>query len=319
MSTMITGGTGFLGSYLARLLIDKGITPVLYDIAPPHGALKEIEGNYEFVRGSLTNLSEILNCVREHSVDTIFHLGGLLSLPSEENPWSAFDINLLGTYKILEASRLEGVKKVIFGSTIATFSNDIETATVNDFSVQHPNSMYGTTKVMCETIGRYYAIRFGIDFRSIRIPSVVGPGAKTPHMSIYNCWAIEESLKGNPYVLFCEPETKVAVIYFKDAARALMMLADADEKDLPTRVYNIKGVAPYTADDLVTIIRKRIPGAQLRFESDPTAVALLKRLGQLEFTDERAHNEWGWTSSYDLTAMVDDFIQEFKEHRSWYE
>jgi threonine 3-dehydrogenase len=319
MPTMITGGTGFLGSYLARLLINKGEKPILYDIAPPGAMLNDLKGKYEFVKGSLLNISELINCLEAYSIDKIFHLGGMLSLPSEENPWAAFDVNVIGTHNVLEASRIKGVKQVLFGSTIATFSDDIPTDIVDDLTIQHPNSMYGTTKVMCELMGRYYGLRFGIDFRAIRIPSVVGPGAKTRHMSIYNCWSIEESLRGRPYELFCEPQTRCATIYFKDAAKALILLSEAKKEDIKTVVYNISGIIPsYSAQELADIIRDRIPDAQLSFNPDPNAVKLLKKLGQLVFSDERAQKEWGWKNSYDLSAMVDDFIKEFKENNSWY-
>ncbi|UCE34941.1 MAG: NAD(P)-dependent oxidoreductase, partial [Deltaproteobacteria bacterium] len=62
MTTLITGGTGFLGSYLTRILIGEGERPVLYDVAPVRGMLGEMESDFDFVQGSLSNLSELINC-----------------------------------------------------------------------------------------------------------------------------------------------------------------------------------------------------------------------------------------------------------------
>ena len=319
MTILITGGTGFIGSNLARMLIDKGERPVLLDVAPVQGMLRDMESEFDYVRGSLTNLPELINCMRQYKVDRVFHLGGMLSLPSEANPWAAFEANIVGTYHILEASRITQVAQVVYGSTIATYSEDIPTHVIDDRTLQRPSSMYGVTKVSGELLGRFYAKKFGLDFRGVRLPSVVGPGAKTAHMSIYNAWAIEEPLKGHPYELRCEPETRCAVIYFKDAASAILLLSQADRSWISTMIYNVAGVVPqFSANDLVSAVRSRIPGAQLTFHPDPEIAALLREIGRLNIDDSRAQSEWGWKSAYSLEDMVDDFIKEFNENRSWY-
>lgn len=319
MTILITGGTGFIGSSLARMLIDEGERPVLFDVAPVQGMLRDMESEFDYVRGSLTNLPVLINCLRQYAVDRVFHLGGMLSLPSEENPWAAFEANIVGTYHILEASRITEVSQVIYGSTIATYSKDISSDVIDDRTLQRPSSMYGVTKVSGELLGRFYSRRFGLDFRGVRLPSVVGPGAKTAHMSIYNAWAIEEPLKGLPYELRCEPETRCPVMYFKDAASSLRLLSRADRSQISTMIYNVAGVAPeFSANDLVRAVRSRIPGARLSFNPDPEITELLKEIGRLNIDDSLAQSEWGWQPAYSLGDMVDDFIREFNEHRSWY-
>ncbi|HEX7540228.1 MAG TPA: NAD-dependent epimerase/dehydratase family protein, partial [Syntrophales bacterium] len=228
MATMITGGAGFIGSCLAKLLIDEGEKPVLFDIAPIQGPLTELDGRFIFERGSLAHLPVVMDCVERHAIDRIFHLGGMLSLPSENNPCGAFDANVVGTYNILEAARIKKMRQVVYGSTIATYSKDIQGDTIDDRTIQRPSSFYGVTKTFGELLGRWYHRRFGLDFRGVRLPSIVGPGAKTAHMSIYNAWAIEYSIKGLPYTLNCDPETRCPALYYKDAAMALKGLAAAD-------------------------------------------------------------------------------------------
>ena len=319
MTTLITGGTGFIGSNLARMLIDQGERPVLLDVAPVQGMLSDMRSGFDYVRGSVTSLPELINCMRQYGVHRVFHLGGMLSLPSEANPWAAFEANIVGTYHILEASRITQVEQVVYGSTIATYSEDIQTHVIDDRTLQRPSSMYGVTKVSGELLGRFYAKKFGLDFRGVRLPSVVGPGAKTAHMSIYNAWAIEEPLKGHPYELRCEPETRCAVIYFKDAANAILFLSQAGRSRISTMIYNVAGVVPqFSANDLVSAVRSRIPGAQLTFHPDPEIAALLREIGRLNIDDSRAQSEWGWKPAYSLEDMVDDFIKEFNENRSWY-
>lgn len=317
MATLITGGSGFIGSCLAKLLIDEGERPVLFDIAPIQGPLTELDGRFIFERGSLAHLPVVMDCVERHAIDRIFHLGGMLSLPSENDPWGAFDANVVGTYNILEAARIRKMKQVIYGSTIATYSKDIQGDTIDDRTIQRPSSFYGITKTFGELTGRWYHRRFGLDFRGVRLPSIVGPGAKTAHMSIYNAWAIEYSIKGLPYILNCDPETRCPALYYKDAAMALKGLASADPSRIRTRVYNIAGITPpFSARELVNAIERRIPGSQLSFKPDPVIVGLLRELGALNISDECARQEWGWQLAYPLDATVDDFIGEFETHKA---
>ena len=319
MSIMITGGAGFIGSCLAKLFIDEGEKVVLFDLAPLDGPLSGCLGRFVSEQGNLAHLPVVMDCIERHSVDRIFHLGGMLSLPSENNHWGAFDANVVGTWNILEAARIKKIRQVVYGSTIATYSKDITGDTIDDRTIQRPTSFYGITKTFGELMGRWHHRRFGLDFRGVRLPSIVGPGAKTAHMSIYNAWAIEYSLKGLPYVLNCEPDTRCPALYYKDAALSLKGLAEADASRIRTRIYNIAGITPpYSAEELVRVIEARMPGAKLSFEPDPTVVELLLELGALKISDECAQEEWGWKISYPLAEMVDDFISEFEKNQSYF-
>jgi nucleoside-diphosphate-sugar epimerase len=320
MTILITGGSGLIGASLTRMMIELGEHPAVFDIAPIHPILGEFGSGFNYFQGSVDNLPELLNIIKTESIDTIFHLGGMLSIPSERKPWASFQANVVGTFNVLEAARLEKVDKVIYSSTIATYSKDIQSSIIDDFTLQRPTTMYGATKVFGELLGRVYARKFGIDFRGVRFPSVVGPGAKTAHMSIYHAWTIEEPLKGNPYEIYVEPETRVPAIYFKDAIRALWLLSKAEREQIKTMVYIIAGVTPpYSAMELAEIVRSKIPGARLTFNPDPNTMELLKEIGSLRFDEERARSEWDWNPSYSLSQMVDDFIGEFNRNCSLYE
>ena len=319
MTCLITGGTGFIGSYLARIMVEDGRRPVLLDPAPPRGRLLEIVDGVDYVQADLGSLSILLNVMRDYGVDTVFHLGGMLSVPSDHDPWSAFEANVVGTYNALEAARLGEARGFIYASSIAVYGEGLPEGPAGDDSLERPTSMYGSTKVFGQLLGRFYARRFGLDFRAIRIPSVIGPGSRVPHMSIYNCWAIEETLKGNPYVVLAEPGTRCPAIYFKDAARALWRLANAPAEAIRTKVYNIAATGPaFSARELVDTVRLRLPRAEISFEPDPEIVTLIEHLGRLDLDDSKARQEWGWAPSYDLGAMVDDFIEEFNQHRDVY-
>jgi threonine 3-dehydrogenase len=317
MALLITGGTGFIGSQLARLAVAEGQRPVLLDPAPPGPSLADIVDQVEYVRSSLNSLSSLIEILRRHEADTVFHLGGMLSVPSEDDPWSAYEVNIQGTYRLLEAARLCGASKFILASSIAVYSQDLPAGPADETSVEHPTSFYGVGKVCGELMGRFYQRRFGLDFRALRLPSVVGPGSQVPHMSIYNCWAIEKPLLNEPYQILVEPKTRCPVVYFKEGARGLWQLSQAPAADIKTRVYNINGVLPpYSAQELVEAVTSLIPQARLSFAPDPKISQMMQHIGRLQLDDSRARAEWGWRSAYDLVAMVRQFIADFQAGHS---
>ena len=269
---------------------------------------------------NLGNLSEVLTAVSEARPETIYHLGGMLSMPSEQNPQASFQANIVGIYNVLEAARLFGVRQVIYSSTNGTFGMDLQGLDViTDNSLQRPFTIYGVGKLFGELIGRYYTRRYGLDFRSIRLPAVVGPGAKTKNVSIYNAWAIEKSFFGEPYEIFVEPEIACPVIYFKDVTRAFLSLAGTPKEKIKTMNYLITGVTPMPkARDLVEVIESRLPQAKLSYKSEKLAMDFHKMSQGVRWDEKPAVTEWGWRPRYGLEEMVDDFIMELTEHPGWY-
>jgi threonine 3-dehydrogenase len=204
MTTLITGGTGFIGAEVARLLLQKGEKkPFVFDINPALHRLDDVAEETEVVRGDLSNFSHVLNVVKAVKPKAIYHLGGMLSVPSDADPAAALQANVLGTFHVLEAARIFEVPQVFFSSTIGTYSRDIpQDAVLNDYTLQRPLLFYGATKVFCENMGLFYKRKYGLDFRGVRYPSVVGPGVKTPGVVQYTSWAIEESAKGKPFTIW---------------------------------------------------------------------------------------------------------------------
>jgi threonine 3-dehydrogenase len=314
MNVLITGGNGLLGSELARLIISQGLRPVLLDIASPGQRMQDVEDRFDFVFGSFTDRKYLEETIRAYNVDTVFHLGGMLSLPSEENPEKAIEVNAAGTVDLLESARLANVKRVIFGSSIAVYGMDLPDGPVDDNCLQRPTTIYGICKSFSEQLGLYYQRRYGIDFRGVRIPSVVAPGSRVAHMSIYNCWAIEEPLKGKAYRIPVSPAIRCPTIYFRDVVRALWMLGTASPEKITTRVYNLSGFKPYyTAQDLYDRVLSYLPDADLAFDVDPRINALLGGLARIDLDDGNARREWGWEPSFDLDAMIKDFMETYRK------
>ncbi|MGH2495463.1 MAG: NAD-dependent epimerase/dehydratase family protein [Ktedonobacteraceae bacterium] len=317
MTVLITGGTGFIGAEVVRLLLDRGEQrPVVFHVSANTQRLSDVLDQVELVRGDLGNFNHILDVVKKVKPSVIYHLGATLSVPSEADPSNAIYTNAMGTFHVLEAARLFDVPQVLFSSSIGTYGSDIKGGMIDDSTIQRPMLMYGITKTFGEHLGLFYKRKYGLDYRCVRYPSIIGPGVKTPGAVQYTSWVIEECAKGKPFTIWAQPETRVPLVYFKDAARAIVQLADAPLNTIKTVNYLLSGANP-SAGELAAIVRARIPDAQINFQPDPSLQFIINRLA-VRFDDSRAREEWGWEPRYTPDEMVDDFLREMKEHPERY-
>ncbi len=319
MRTLITGGTGFIAAELARALLARGDTVVLFDIAPNAERIADIKSDVILVSGNLAYSSELFNAVRDNRVGHIFHLGSMLSVPSNANPWAAFQANVVGTMNVLEAARLFGVAQVIFSSTVATYGVG-SGSRVDDLTLQRPTTMYGSCKLYAECLGRFYRNRFGLDFRGVRFPSVVGPGAKVKHVSQYYAWMIEYSALGRPFQCFVSEETKGPAMYFKDAVHALELVSRAPFERIETVNYNIAGITPTpSAKELELAVTQVIPDASISYAPEEAIMEYYKTMRIEVLDDTCAREEWDWQPNYaDLITVIKDFVTELREHPAKY-
>jgi threonine 3-dehydrogenase len=322
MTKLITGGTGFWGSQLAHALIDRGEDVVLFDVNINSNRINGIKDKVKLIEGNLSVYSEVFNIIRDHHIEGIYHLGSMLSVPSQANPWASFQVNVCGTMNVLEAARLFNIKRVIFASSLATYGLGVPKILTED-TLQRPTSMYGCGKVYCELLGRFYRTKFGLDFRTFRSPTLVGPGVRTPGVTQYVSLMIENAAIGKPYECYVSKDTKSAgLMYFKDAVRALIMLYEAPREKIVTVNYNACGLRePVAAIELEEIIRKHVPDLSISYKPNKEIVDyLFKYKDTMQFIDDsKAQEEWGWNALYpDLESIVKDFIEEVQMRPAFY-
>jgi threonine 3-dehydrogenase len=307
-SILVTGGTGFIGAEVIRHVAERGDTCVAFDLRPNEERLAGL--SVEVEQGDLGDAAAVEAVVERAKPETIYHFGGMLSVPSEADHLASFNANAVGTLNVLEAARKYNVKQVIYSSTMVSYGKDIEGQTIGDATLQRPNLFYGATKVFSEHMGIWFKRKYGIDFRGARFPGIVGPGVKTPGVAQYNAWMIEAAIKGEPFTVWVREDTRHAILYYKDAARAAVQLADADEEKLGREVYVITGPRPSpTAGELAEEVRRQIPGAEISFEVDEERQSVLDDV-EREIDDGNARREWGWGEEYGVAEMVGDMREE---------
>ena len=318
MSILITGGTGWVGTALAHRLVERGEDLILFDIAPQIERMADIKNNVKVVQGDQKVWPEVLNVVKENNVEGIYHLGAMMSGPSEENPWASYETNVAGIMYVLEAARLFGVKRVVFTSSMGTYGLGIPTETITDETLQRPITMYGVAKLYGELLGRFYRKRFDLDFRCIRYPYISGPSVKIHKKAQYIAWMIQSAALGRPAECSVSEDKKLPVLYYEDAMRATQMLYDAPKEQIKTICYNVVGVFPsLTAKEVELAIKKSIPEAKFTYKPDPWVMDYYRSLNNLD--DSRAREEWGWKPLYaDFEKIVADFIKEVRTKPEYY-
>jgi nucleoside-diphosphate-sugar epimerase len=236
----------------------------------------------------------------------------MLTQPSNNDPPVAFQANVAGIFHLLEAARLYHVEQVLFASSIGSYGLDIQGKTVDDYTIQRPTSMYGVSKLFGEGLGRFYMQKYELDFRCIRYPGVLGPGFRTPSMARPFSNLVEESVAGRPYTLRMAPDVKHSLLYYKDAARAMIRLAKAPKENVGMVCYLVNGADPdLTVQDMVDLVERKITKASLTFDPDPE---LTQQYYDMPSYDDRvARVEWGWKPEYDYAVSLDDFISELRQ------
>jgi threonine 3-dehydrogenase len=315
MTVLITGGAGLIGSALARNYFHRDEKVIIFDVHTNPALAGEHHENLVKVVGDVSNWPEVLNVLKDNEVKTIFHLAARLSIPSESNPWASVNVNAIGTFNVLEAARLFGVNEVVFTSSIGSYGVTADTVVTED-TIQRPLNMYGITKVFGELLGMYYHHKFGLDFRAVRFPQIVGPGVVSEGIGQYNPLLIEAAIKGESFEAWVPEDTIMPMIYFKDAIRSLEMLAEAPSERVKTRIYGVGQIMPApTAGQLADEVKKYYPTARISFHPTAAATKILENIPRY-IAGNCAEAEWGWRLSYSLQRMVADFIEEFKKQTS---
>ena len=295
--TLITGGAGFIATRLARLLEPAGHEVILVDKTTRPGVQSLDVTDRPAVWAALDG------------VDGVVHLAAVLSGQSETDPTLAFDVNLLGTFNVLEGARRAGVGKVVATSSIAAIERPEPAAPVDEAAPTEPLGVYGMSKITMEAWCAFYRRRWGMDVRVARPGAVVGPGREAGGASSnFTTAIIQEPLAGRPYVCPVAEDDSSPLVYQSDLVDGLARLYLAPSVTSP--VYNL-GACSATARQLAELVRARVPGAQIEFRPDDVARFVVGRWKGVVQDNRRARQDFGYQPAYDTPAkLVDAFIAE---------
>ncbi len=302
---LVTGASGQVGSELVPLLRERyGEENVVATAFPPESA-RGLPWHADVL--DVVDLEAVTKALKESAADTVYHLGGILSANGEKDPDLAWRVNVQGLKNILDASRSSGVSRVFWPSSIAVFGPDAPKAMAPQNTPLNPTTMYGLTKVTGELLCNYYFLKHGVDARCLRFPGIISsetlPGGGTTDYAVAMFYS---ALKGEPYTCFVRRETTLPMMYMDDALRAAVELMEADPGEVPRHAgYNL-GAVSFSAGDLESEIRKRVPGFRVVYT--PDARQKIADSWPTSIDDSEARRDWGWRHMYDLGKTVDEML-----------
>ena len=212
MKVIITGGGGFLGSQLARKLVERG------HLTGPSGTAEEIqeivlldaafhrpeiERRVRHVVGDISDRATVFSVCGSEPATAIFHLASMVSGECEERFDDALRVNLDGGRNVFEAARaIGGRPRVVFASSIACFGGEAMQDPNTDRTKLTPQTTYGMTKAICELLVNDYSRKGHFDGRSARLPTViVRPGKPNAAASSWASGMFREPLNGDTCLL----------------------------------------------------------------------------------------------------------------------
>jgi UDP-glucose 4-epimerase len=238
--SVVTGGSGFLGSHLADELVSRGHAVTVYDRKPS----ATLPPDQKQVTGDLADFNKL--CRTMEGADFVYHYAALSDLnAARDHPRETVQVNVAGTVNVLEAARLAKVKRIIFASTIYVYSSE--------------GSFYRASKQACEAYIEEYQRRYGLEYAVLRFGSLYGPRADETN-GVYRL--LREAARTGAVRYFGEPDDSREYIHVSDAAR---LSVDILAPEYANQHLIITGHYPMRARDLFTMFSE-ILGREIRVE-----------------------------------------------------
>jgi nucleoside-diphosphate-sugar epimerase len=316
--TILVIGAGLIGSQVARILVERGEKPVLMDVGAQPKSIGEIVDldKVTLVAGDVLRPLSIIDVMRAHNITKIAHTAAnpLLTVGAQKEPYSAINLNIMGTVNVLEAARISGLKRVVVSSSSVLNSYLAGGEDQGNFGREEafprPTTFYSATKQAVESLGLNYAKWCGIEFAGLRYGAVFGPwsgsGGGGPSNIIRE--ALKNALAGREATV---PPGAMEWVYSKDAARGTVLALDA--KDLGSGVFNITMGALTQPGEFAEAIGAVVPGAKVKFDAPASArVALTNRSEHADLS--RAKAQLGYEPQFPLQAAVRDQAAWMRRH-----
>lgn len=305
---LVTGGTGFVGSYVLRQLLDAGDRVVAFDSSPDTGLLQFLVGKERseavtVVQGDITDLAHLIRTCQRHGIQRVIHMAAVIGA---ENPALTVRVNCDGTMNVLEAARILGIQRVVLTSSLAVFGSHAKYPQeyIPNDAPHYPASIYGACKSLDEVCTRHYFEKYGVDGIAIRLLGIYGFGRKgTRALPRFEELFVKPAL-GKPGRV-PEGDTIQNWQYVEDAARALVMASRA--ATTKTRAFTTEGDVRSTAE-VAEYVRRLIPGAD---------ITLLPGTADMpyKFDTSPLRAEIGIRAEWTIERGVNKFIENIREFR----
>lgn len=275
---LITGAKGFIGSWIVRELVDRGVRPYILDVDAGSARLAalltaEQLATVHFRQGDVTRLAEVESAIVEHGITHVLHLAGIQVPGCAADPIRGAMVNVIGTLNVLEAARRRPdlVQRVLYASSAAVFGPEeaYGGVTVPEGAPLLPGTHYGVFKQCNEGNARIYFQDHGISSAGLRPWAVYGVG-RDLGVTSGPTKAIKASVVGRSHTI--RFTGGVDLQYVRDTARIFISCAEAH---LPgARLYTLRGTVTQV-QEFTRALERVLPqsAALVRAEGKPLPIA----------------------------------------------
>ena len=279
---LVTGGSGFIGSHLMDRLAREGCGEIIVFDRDIRQGRFDCYANVNAVRGEIIHIDALRGVMA--GVDCAFHMAVLPLGPCSQDPRSCLEINVNGTFNVMEAAKDSGVKKVVFSSASSVYG-DTE-LTMDESHPLNARTMYGASKIAGEYLFRAFYDLYALDYVILRYMNVYGPG-QTGGLIMNVLGRIKE---GRPPTIFGDGSQSFDFVYVDDIVAANIL---AMESDVTGEAFNIGGDEEVTVKEVVQALLE-LTGSDLtpEFKTDEQ-VPMQRRVG----SSEKARRLLGYSPS----------------------
>lgn len=265
---LVIGGAGFLGSHIVDQLTETGAGQIVILDNFVRGTRANLadavrDPRVHLVEGSVTDLPTLRGLMED--TDYVVHLAALWLYECVHQPRSALDVNVVGTFNVVEAAADAGVRKVVYSSSASVYGDAVFTP----MTEEHPfnnRTMYGATKIAGEQFFRAFNEQRGLDYAGLRYMNIYGPRMdyKGTYVSVI-MKVLDRIDAGEPPIIFGDGSQAYDFVHVSDVARANILALQADASD---EFFNIGMGVKTTIRELVDRLLE-ITGSDLEPEYRP--------------------------------------------------
>lgn len=311
---VVIGGAGFIGSHTVDLLTKTDAREiVVYD--------NMVRGNPENLANALRDprvrifdiggdicQTDILNAALE-GADGVFHFAALWLLQCHDFPRAAFDVNIRGTFNVLEACVAKKVKRLVYSSSASVYGDAIEEPMTEDHPFNNTN-FYGATKIAGEAMARAFHHRYKLPMVGLRYMNVYGPRQDYQGAYIAVIMKMLDSIdRGESPKVYGDGSQAYDFVAVEDCAAANLCAMRAEKVD---RFYNV-GTGIRTSIKQIAEAVLRLTGSNQPIQYEPAGLTFVKnRVG----SPVRARDEIGFSAGIDLEDGLRRLIEWRRGHKA---
>src|SRR5919109_4347602 len=310
MLALVTGGAGFIGSAIARALVERGDRVRVLDNLLT-GSKEAVPRGTDLVQGDLRDLEDVRAACRD--VEVVFHQGAVRSVPrSVEEPVLVEECNILGTLHVVLAAQEAEVRRVVYASSSSVYG-DVADGIDREDLPPDPRSPYAASKLAGEYYCRVWTSLRNLSTVSLRYFNVFGPGqpAESRYAAVFPAFC-SALVAGRPPEVHWDGEQARDFTYIDDAVRANLLAAEADAR-VDGAVANIAGGRPRTVNEVLRAVADAL-GSWVEPVRTP------RRPGDVRRTHadiSRARDLLGWEPRSEWQEAVEATVRWFKDgHRA---